>query len=514
MISGAWQIFWRDELPYLVVAGALIGLVLLRGRPADRGAVRHTLVFLALSIAAELAGALIEVAGAAGAGAIIRGAAIVATGLALIRLAALAVFRAVLPAAGVRPPRIAEDIVLVAACIGWIMLRLRLGGMDLASLVTTSAVITAVLAFAMQDTLGNVLGGLFIELDGSIGIGDWIKLDDLSGRVVEIRWRHTAIRTRNGEIVIVPNSTLMKSRFAVIGNPDEEEVRWRRWVWFEVAHDEPIAKVLAAGEQALAGAAIPNMAADPAPSCVLMELGPSSSRYALRYWLTDPGPDDTTDTAVRRHLMAALARAGIALSLPAHIEHRIKEGEARQAALHQREIDARIAALRGVEIFARLSAEELRALADRLVPAPFAAGDVMTRQGAIAHWLYILTEGEAEVWVDAPGVPRRRVARIGPGNVFGEMGMMTGEARTATVTARTDVQCYRLDKAGFADIIRSRPALAEDISRVLAARATGLRQAVEDARAEAAANQGQAESLLERIRAFFGLEQPPADRAA
>ena len=507
--SGAWQIFWRDEMPYLLVAAALIALVLLRGRPADRGAVRHTLIFLAVSLAAEFAGALIEVMGAASAGGIVRDTAIVATGLALIRLAALAIFRSVLPTAGVTPPRIAEDIVLAFAFIAWIMLRLRLGGLDLASLVTTSAVITAVLAFAMQDTLGNVLGGLFIELDGSISIGDWIKLDDLSGRVVEIRWRHTAIRTRNGEVVIVPNSTLMKSRFAVLGNPDEEEVRWRRWIWFDVSHEESVAKVLAAAEQAIAGADIPNVAAEPRPSCVLMELDPSYSRYALRYWLSDPLFDDATDTAVRAHLLAALRRAGIALAMPQYVIHRIKEGEARRAVLHEREIDTRLAALRGVEIFARLSPDELRALADRLVPAPFAAGDVMTRQGAIAHWLYILTDGEAEVWVDAPGAPRRHVARIGPGNVFGEMGMMTGEARSATVTAKTDVQCYRLDKAGFADIIRSRPALAEEISSVLAARASGLRQAVEDAQAEAAANRGQKETLLERIRSFFGLEHPP-----
>ena len=54
------------------------------------------------------------------------------------------------------------------------------------------------------------------------------------------------------------------------------------------------------------------------------------------------------------------------------------------------------------------------ALAERLVAAPFAAGDVITRQGAIAHWLYLLTGGEADVWIDSPDAPRRRVATLGP----------------------------------------------------------------------------------------------------
>ena len=499
------QIFWRDELPYLLAVAALIAILLARTLRAERGALTGTLLFLGLALLGELAGAVVEAAGMARAGGIVRDAAVVATGLALIRLGGLALFRTVLPAAGLRTARIVEDIVLVLAYVGWGMLRLRLAGLDLASLVTTSAVITAVVAFAMQDTLGNVLGGLFLELDRSIAIGDWIRLDDLSGRVTEIRWRHTSIRTRNGETVIVPNSALMKSRFTVIGNPDQEEVRWRRWVWFEVAFDTPPAKVLAAAEEALAGAEVPRVAREPKPSCVLMEFGPGEFKYALRYWLTDPQADDATDTLVREHLLAALQRAGIVLALPQYVFHQIKENEARAAALQAREIEARVAALRGVELFARLEREELRSLAQRLVRAPFAAGDVITRQGAIAHWLYLLVKGEAEVWVEAADGPRRRVATLGPGQVFGEMGMMTGEPRRATITARTDVECYRLDKAGFEGIIRTRPAIAEDISRVLAARAGGLKQTVEEAEAAATAAKLQSESLLERVRAFFGL---------
>src|SRR4029077_9143258 len=132
-----------------------------------------------------------------------------------------------------------------------------------------------------------------------------------------------------------------------------------------------------------------------------------------------------------------------------YIIHRIKEGEAREAALHEREIEVRIAALRSVELFACLDRHEVHALAKRLVAAPFAAGDVITRQGAIAHWLYLLTGGEADVWLDAHDAPRPRVATLGPRNVVGEMGMLTGEPRRATVIAKTDVECYRLDKAGF-----------------------------------------------------------------
>jgi CRP-like cAMP-binding protein len=328
--------------------------------------------------------------------------------------------------------------------------------------------------------------------------------------VVEIHWRHTAIRTRNNELVIVPNAALMKTRFLVIGNPDEEPVRWRRWIWFDVEYNVPPARVLALAEQAMAAAEIPNVAREPAPNCVLMEFAQSFSRYALRYYLTDPRPDDTTDTRVRVHLFAALQRAGIRLAFPEFVVHTVKETEERQAARRAREIGRRLAALRGVELFRSLDEDELRALADRLVYAPFAAGDVMTRQGAVAHWLYILIQGEGEVWLEGPGGQRRSIASLAPGSVFGEMGMMTGDPRRATVTAKTDAECYRLDKAGFEDIVRSRPAIAEEISRVLAERETRLVQVSDAVRADAANVRSRSATLLERMRSFFGLNEPGA----
>lgn len=472
---------------------------------SDTAAVRRTAVFLALSLIAQwgIPRAADWVASPE-ALSFALGIAILTTGLAVIRLSGLLLFRALLPLLGAQPPRIAEDIVLVAAYVAWGVVRLRVAGMDLGSLVTTSAVITAVIAFAMQDTLGNVLGGLFLELDDSIAVGDWVRLDDLSGRVEDIRWRHTAIRTRNGDRVIVPNSALMKSRFSVIGNPDIEPVRWRRWVWFDAAFDIPAPRVIAVAEQAMAGAEMPNVLRDPVPSCVLMEIKGEVCRYALRYWLGDPRPDDGTDSEVRVHLIAALNRAGIAPAVPSYVVHEIKENDKREASRHAREIEVRIAALKAVELFAALDDKEIRALAEHLVAAPFAAGDVITRQGAVAHWLYLLIDGEADVWVESPGAPRRKVATLSGGSVFGEMGMMTGEPRRATVTARSNVACYRLDKSGFQGIIEARPQLAEAISRVLTDRSTGLVHAIDEARtAGPAPTHGR---ILAEVRRFFGLE--------
>ncbi|MBM3392555.1 MAG: mechanosensitive ion channel [Betaproteobacteria bacterium] len=506
LLQGAWGFFWREELPYVMAAALALAVLLWPLRPADRRSVGYTLGFFLLCLAGQFGAGLLAARGLSSGAAATHELFVVGSGVALIRLAGLLVFRLLLPAVRLYPPRIAEDIVVILAYAVFVLVRMRMAGVDLSGIVATSAVITAVLAFSMQDTLGNILGGLALQLDSSVELGDWIKVDDIVGRVVDIRWRHTALETKNGETVVMPNSLLMKSKFTVIWSPEQATQPWRRWIWFNVDYAVPPSRVIEAVEQSVTGADIANVARTPPPNCVLMEFGPSYGRYALRYWLTDPRVDDPTDSAVRAHVLAALQRAGIRIAEPEYSVHMIKENEAHREAVRERELRRRLNALRGVELFASFNEDELKALAERLVHAPFARGDVITRQGAVAHWLYILVGGEAEVWF-GQGDARRLLTTLPSGSVFGEMGMLTGEPRRASVTAKSDVECYRLDKAGFEDILRSRPAIAEEMAAILAERNTQLTSAQEALGAEAQAHERsrQHASILGKMRAFFKL---------
>jgi CRP-like cAMP-binding protein len=184
----------------------------------------------------------------------------------------------------------------------------------------------------------------------------------------------------------------------------------------------------------------------------------------------------------------------------------LKENEKQSQAEQTREMVLRLKALRQVDIFAHLQEGELLRVAERLVFTPFAPGDVMTRQGADAHWLYLLVQGEARVvFEDAAG--QHPVSQLHEGTVFGERGMMLGERRSATVTAIGDVKCYRLDRTAFEDIIRSRPQMAEDISRILALREVELQNVRQSLDAEARASEltRRHGEILGRIRAFFAL---------
>lgn len=226
----------------------------------------------------------------------------------------------------------------------------------------------------------------------------------------------------------------------------------------------------------------------------------------MRYWLTDLAQDDPTNSRVRHRIFFALKRAGIEPSIPAQAVF-VTEETAEHEGLHQeKEINVRVKALQGVELFHTLDQDELRMLAERLRFAPFVQGEAMTRQGAIAHSLYVITRGSGEVVITEDGL-RRTVATLHFGDFFGEIALLTGERRTATVIALENTDCYRLDLEGVNELLHSRPEIAEHISLVLARRKVELDAVREnldsDARAKMMANAQK--DFLVRISKFFGL---------
>src|SRR5690606_3646306 len=190
-------------------------------------------------------------------------------------------------------------------------------GFNVGGLIATSAVLTAVIGFSLQDTLGNLMAGMALQAEKSVRPGDWIKVGDQVGQVLEVRWRQTTIETRNWETVIVPNSYLAKNQFMILGRKRGEPVQWRRWVHFQVDYRFSPTDVMRTVEEALRRAPITGVAREPAPDCIHMDMRGSFHTFAVRYYLTDLLRDDPTDSLVRTRIGSALRRAGIPLTMPA-----------------------------------------------------------------------------------------------------------------------------------------------------------------------------------------------------
>lgn len=427
-------------------------------------------------------------------------------GIALINVVSVFVFDVVLRKLSI--PRILRDLIVAIAYIFLAIGLLTRVGVDLTGIVATSAVITAVIGFSLQDTLINLVGGISLEMENTINAGDWIRVAEFEGRVKEIRWRQTSIETRNWDTVVIPNSLLIKGPVVILGKRRDAPRQHRQWVYFNVDFRFDPNRVISAVNEALQAEPIENVALEPMIHCIAMDFKDSYISYAVRYWLTDLGPDDPTNSVVRTRIYAALKRDEILLSIPAQGLFISKDDARHKQEKLDREVAQRMKVLRKVELFASLTDDELKELAEQLRVAPFVSGEAITRQGAEAHWLYVIAKGTAtvRVTVDDTGLSKQ-IATLKAGDYFGEMAMMTGERRSATVIAASDTDCYRIDRQSFESIIRERPEIAEDISYVLANRRVSL-EAARDGLNEAAAKrrvkttQG---DLLKRIKKFFSV---------
>lgn len=482
-------------------------LTLAVARRERRHVLRLFTLYLA-SVVVQAAAAIAAAGGLAGVAAVGHLVATFVQGIALISLVGALFFGSFLPLLRLRPSKILRDAAVALASVAFFLWLLSIRHVDVAGLVATSAVLTAVLGLSLQDFLTNVMGGLALQLDQSVSVGDWIKFGDVTGQVREVSWRNLSVETLNGDTFFIPNTQLMRNPVLVLGKEaDGGPVQTRRWVHFSVDNRVSPTIVLTAVTNALHREPIPNVAAEPKPDVVLLEFRGSTADYAVRYWLTELRAPDPTDSAVRSRIWFALKRAGIPLAVPAQSVLLTAEDEEREGRRRAEESARRLAALACVPVFAPLTPEEKGRLAEGILFAPYAAGETVVTQGVPARHLYVLTRGSAEVRVSVEGSRPRAVATLTAPNVFGEMGLLMGEPRRATVVALEDIECWRVTKEAFQGILTARPSLAEEISHILAHREVGLaavREGLseEAKRARLEAAQG---SLLSKIRGFFGI---------
>lgn len=510
--------FWESLRTVLHLAGAfhwvslgfiVASLSLYLFVPAERTRIRTSIAFFGVACLGLLSLTIMLALGALPENMAFRSVkwvSLLAESIAIINLASVFLFDVVLNSIKSKPPRILRDLLIATAYMVIAFILLSRSGFDLTGIVATSAVITAVIGFSLADTLGNIMGGMALQMEHTINVGDWVRIEQVEGRVKEIRWRQTSIETRDWDTIVFPNSVLMRGRVTLLGHRTGEPRQHRQWVYFNVDFRYAPSDVIQAVEVALNAEPIPSVAQTPAPHCLVLDFKESYSAYAVRYWLTDLSQTDPTDSLVRSRIYSALRRADIPLSIPARSIFVTEETEKRRERKLGLEITKRVEALKRVELFHELTPEELRELATRLKVAPFVRGEVLTKQGAEAHWLYIIIKGTAEVHVTVDG-HTENVGSLSEGEFFGEMGMMTGERRTATVAALSDMLCYRLDKTALQDIMSRRPEIAEDISHVLARRRVELEAILEELNEESKRlRMGHTQvALLDRIREFFRL---------
>lgn len=392
-------------------------------------------------------------------------------------------------------PKFASEMLIVAGYAAIVFNLLYKLGVNVTGIFATSAVATAVLGLALQDMLSNIAGGIAIQLEGGIGVGDYIRCGEWAGWVDHVRLRHTAIRTNDGDLVILPNSHLTRNAVNICGVPQ------RHFIPLTMPYHVNPQEVIDSVEFSLRSSPLQGVAADPPPSCCVLDLNPGYVKYAAVVWLTNPGNSSLAVSAVNVRLYFALHRAGIPASEISTLVEMRAGGTTAGENLNPVDI------LRRTPILRLLADSDLFELGSCLHRVAFGPGEHIISQGDDGSSMYFIVAGQVGIFFRSREGADRQVSLMESGDFFGEASLLTGEIRSASAIAQSRVDCYRLDKEGLQRVVARRPELAEDMSAVMAHRQielATLRESLdlETARLREAESQTQ---FLKRIQRFFGI---------
>jgi small-conductance mechanosensitive channel len=367
-------------------------------------------------------------------------------------------------------------------------------GVTLPGLLAGSGLIALVLGLALQDTLGNIFAGLGLQAGKAFRVGDWLILDGKHVEVVEINWRSTRLRNLDAASFDIPNNQLAKATIVNLYNPTPVHAA-RASVSIEYAIPPNQVK------EALVRAALaaPGVLPHPAPITYLMSFDDSGIRYELKYWVDDARRFPVTSDAVRTNIWYELDRRSIPFSYPTRIvEMRSKEEKA--------PIDHVSSLLQAQPLFADMATDQIQALAKSARHLRFGKGEKIISQDDPGQSMYVLSSGVARVTVQRDG-RESILGELVSGECFGEISLLTGSPRTATVIAKADCDIVEIDHTAMRDLLRHDPRLADQLSETLSTRRSMLETEVANWKDEheIAPIIQTKERFLVRIRQLFGL---------
>lgn len=400
-------------------------------------------------------------------------------------------------------PKIIRDIIQGVIYFVLLLAFLRAMGLEPGQLLTTSALLTAVIGLSLQDTLGNLIAGLSVQIQRPFSVGDWVQFDNDPkniGRVIDINWRATTLLTLDDLEVVVPNGMLAKSALRVYTRP---KAAVRRSVFVHVNYDTPPRRVHDVILEAIADA--PGVLKEPAPNVVTNTFSDSGVEYWVRFWIEQFHRRDGIDGGVRDRIWYALQRTGIGIPYPHRVVHMEERSEESRARATELKVLKRDKALREVDFLKVISDDQRRDLAARASTRLFSQGEVIVRQGEESDELFLILRGETIVTLESETV-ETEITRLKPGNFFGEMALVTGERRKATVKASKDTELLVIDHDAFEAVLQKQPEVVEELSKVLAERQIQLDEKAKlTAEERAHVVQRESNQLLSKIRKLFKL---------
>ena len=367
---------------------------------------------------------------------------------------------------------------------------------ELKGLLAGSGIAAIIIGFATQDLFGGIISGIALQISQPYKVGDWLNIQDRFAEVMEINWRSTRLRTNDGIYLDIPNYTIARGTIVNLHYPTQiHAMRIRVGVDYEV----PPNRVKDALYRAAASAegVVPN----PPTKVFVVDFADSAVIYEIKFSMGDHRAYNEVCDAIRTNIWYEFKRQHITIPFPIRTLH-IQRGQKRDG-----DGQAVRAILRSEPLFECMNDAQLENILQHGQIHHYGRGERLIREGDQGDSMFVMLRGTAAVSVTKNGTGIR-VGMMRQGDYFGEMSMLTGEPRSATIRADGDCEVLEISKEVMAEVLRDSPQCLARLSEVLAKRKLEGDNIVKDAIVPD--DQGKKEreyraSFLHRLRTVFDL---------